>query len=144
MLNRVVLMGRLCRDPEIKTTRGGVPVCTVTLACERDYADENGVREADFLDVVCWRQTAEFVGRYFRKGLLIACEGRLQARSWTDKQGQKRVTYEVIADHAYFAERAERERIPEGRAADADYTGDLYRLPESGYAEIEDDEDVPF
>lgn len=136
MLNKTVLMGRLTRDPEIKHTRGGVPVCTITLACERDHADENGVRETDFLDIVCWRQTADFVGRYFRKGQLVAAEGRLQARQWTDRDGKRHVTYEVIADRVYFAERTERERIPEER--DADYTGDLYRLPESDYADLDD------
>ena len=108
MLNTVSVMGRLTREPELKRTSAGVAVCTVTLAVERDYADSNGVREADFIDVVCWRQTAEFTARYFRKGLLVAAEGRLQTRRWRDRHEQNRVTVEVVAEHCYFAERADR------------------------------------
>lgn len=107
MLNHISLMGRLTREPELKTTPAGKSVCTITLAVERDFADQNGVREADFIDVVCWGRTAEFVSRYYNKGLLVAVTGRLQSRRWQDKHGQNRVTFEVVADHCYFAERAE-------------------------------------
>ena len=107
MLNQISIMGRLTRDPELKTTPAGKSVCTITLAVERDFADPNGVREADFIDVVCWGRTAEFVSRYYNKGLLVAVTGRLQSRRWKDKHGQNRVTFEVVADQCYFAERTE-------------------------------------
>lgn len=122
MLNQVVLMGRLTRDPELKRTPAGVAVCTVTLAVERDFADENGVREADFIDVVCWRQKAEFAARNFYKGLLVACEGRLQTRKWRDRYEQNRVSVEVAAEQLYFAERAERP-VPDGSNAGANQRG---------------------
>ncbi len=104
MLNRIVLMGRLTRDPELKTTPQGVSVCTVTLAVERAFVRQGEQRETDFIDVVAWRQTAEFVSKYFRKGLLVAVEGRLQSRKWKDKFEQNRVSFEVVADNVYFAE----------------------------------------
>lgn len=121
MLNKVVLMGRLAREPELQHTRQGVPVCTITLAVERDFADENGVREADFIDVVCWRGTAEFVSRWFRKGQLVAVEGRLSTRRWKDRYEQNRVAVEVIAESVYFAEKAERDgqAAPQQSAAPA-------------------------
>ena len=106
MLNRVVLMGRLTRDPELRYTPQNVPVCTITLAVERSYTPQGAQRETDFIDVVAWRQTAEFVSKYFRKGLLVAVEGRLQSRKWKDKFEQNRVSFEVVADNVYFAERA--------------------------------------
>ena len=99
MLNNVTLMGRLTRDPELKYTAQNIPVCTITLAVERDFADSNGVREADFFDIVCWRNNAEIVARYFRKGILIACIAKLQSRTWTDQLGQNRPSIEVIAIH---------------------------------------------
>lgn len=101
-------MGRLTRDPELKTTASGVAVCTITLAVERDYAPAGAQREADFINVVNWRQGAEFVSRYFRKGQLVAAEGRLQSRKWTDSSGNNRVSWEIQADRCYFAERTER------------------------------------
>ena len=107
MLNNVNLLGRLTREPELKHTRSGTAVCTITLAVDRDYVDENGVREADFIDVVTWRGTAEHVCRWFRKGLLAAVTGRLQSRRWTDQYNQSRVSWEVIAESVYFAERAD-------------------------------------
>ena len=106
MLNRVVLMGRLTRDPELRYTPQNVPVCTITLAVERAFVRQGEQRETDFIDVVAWRQTAEFVSKYFRKGLLVAVEGRLQSRKWKDKYEQNRVSFEVVADNVYFAERA--------------------------------------
>lgn len=108
MLNRIIVMGRLVRDPELKATGSGVAVCTITLAVERDYAAQGAQREADFIDVVNWRQGAEFVSRYFRKGQLVAAEGRLQSRKWTDNAGNNRISWEIAADRCYFAERAER------------------------------------
>ena len=125
MLNKTILMGRLTRDPELKRTKAGVAVCTITLAVDRDFRDENDVREADFIDVVAWRGTAELVARYFRKGLLVAVEGRLQSRRWKDKFEQNRVSLEVIADSVYFAERADTHKAAAPPAPD-DYNGDLY------------------
>lgn len=99
MLNQVIIMGRLTRDPESRTTQSGEDVTSFSVACERDTAK----RETDFIDIVAWRKTAEFVQRYFRKGDMIAVSGRLQIREWTDKAGAKRRNAEVVADHAYFA-----------------------------------------
>lgn len=107
MLNKIIIMGRLTREPELKYTPANVAVCTITLACERDYAAQGQERETDFIDLVCWRQTAEFVSKYFRKGQLVAAEGRLQSRKWVDKTGGNRVSWEVLAEHVYFAERAQ-------------------------------------
>ena len=142
MLNSISIMGRLTRDPELKHTPQGVPVCTVTLACERDYAGPDGRREADFIDVVCWRQTAEFVSRWFRKGLLVAVEGRLQSRRWADSYGQNRTSHEVVADSVYFAEKTERGNPSQPPAAAAPPTGGAKAgalLPESDYAGFDDE-----
>ena len=103
MLNRIVIMGRLVRDPELRSTAStNLPVCTFTVAVDRDYARAGEQREADFLDVVTWRQTAEFVSKYFTKGKLICVDGRLQTRKWRDKNDQPRVSYEIVADSVSF------------------------------------------
>ena len=101
MLNRIVLMGRLTRDPELRKTQSDTPVCSFSLAVDRDYK-RDGEKETDFIDVVAWRSTAEFVSRYFAKGRMAVVEGRLQIRDWTDKEGGKRRSAEVIADNVYF------------------------------------------
>ena len=103
MLNRIVLMGRLTRDPELRKTQSDTPVCSFSLAVDRDYK-RDGEKETDFIDVVAWRSTAEFVSRYFAKGRMAVVEGRLQIRDWTDKNGNKRRSYEVQADSVYFAD----------------------------------------
>ncbi len=153
MLNRIALMGRLTREPELRYTQQNKPVCTITLAVERDYARPGEQREADFVDMVCWNRLAEFAAKYFRKGQLVACEGRLQSRKWKDKFEQARVTFEVIADNVYFAERAERPAASaEGQVLDrvtARSTGGWPpyhepELPQSDFAALEDDDDVPF
>lgn len=141
MLNRVVLMGRLTHDPDIRYTPAGVPVSTITLAVERNYAPQGGQRETDFFDVVCWRQTAEFVKSYFSKGQLIAVEGRLQTRRWKDKYDQNRVTCEIQADSVYFAE-GKKTETRAGRPATAEKPA--YDYPDDGYADVYPDEDVPF
>ena len=97
-------MGRLTADPELKTTASGVPVAAFRVAVDRDYQPKGGERQADFIPCVAWRQTAEFVSRYFQKGRMIALEGSLQSRNYEDKQGQKRTAYEVVVDQAYFAD----------------------------------------
>ena len=104
MLNKIAVMGRLTRDPELRHTESGVAVCSFTVACDRDYKAENAEREADFIDVVAWRSTAEFVSKYFAKGRMAVVEGRLQSRKWTDKNGQNRVAWEIIADNVYFGD----------------------------------------
>ncbi len=105
MLNKIFLMGRLTRDPELRRTQTGTAVASFTLAVDRDFKDKNsGERATDFINVVAWRQTGEFVSRYFTKGRMAVVEGRLQMRDWTDKDGNKRTTAEVVADNVYFGD----------------------------------------
>ena len=105
MLNHITFMGRLTRDPELRRTGSGVAVASFTLAVDRDFGkNENGERETDFIDCVAWRQTGEFVSKYFTKGRMAVVSGRLQIRSWTDKDGNKRRTAEVVADQVWFGE----------------------------------------
>ena len=105
MLNHIVIMGRLTRDPELRRTGTGIAVTSFSVAVDRDFGkNENGERETDFIDCVAWRQTGEFVSKYFTKGSMAVVSGRLQIRSWTDKDGNKRRTAEVVADNVYFGE----------------------------------------
>lgn len=105
MLNHIVLMGRLTRDPELRRTGSGIAVASFTLAVDRDYAPKDGgARETDFIDIVAWRSTAEFVSKYFSKGRMAVVSGRLQIRPWEDKDGNKRRSAEVVADNVYFGE----------------------------------------
>ena len=105
MLNHIVIMGRLARDPELRHTQSGTPVATFRLAVDRDFKDKNtGERQTDWIDVVAWRGTGEFVSRYFTRGRMAVVEGRLQMREWTDKEGNKRTTAEVVADSVYFGD----------------------------------------
>lgn len=104
MLNHISIMGRLTRDPEMHQTGSGVSVANFTLAVERDYKNGQGEREADFIDVVAWRGSADFAVKYFRRGSMAAVSGRLQIRNWTDKDGNKRSAAEVVAESIYFAD----------------------------------------
>ena len=105
MLNHIVIMGRLTRDPELRRTGSGIAVASFTVACDRDFGGKDGgEKETDFIDCVAWRSTGEFVSKYFTKGSMIVVEGRLQIRNWTDKEGNKRRTAEVLADSCYFGE----------------------------------------
>ena len=105
MLNHITIMGRLTRDPELRRTGSGIAVASFTVAVDRDFGGrDGGERETDFIDCVAWRQTGEFVSKYFTKGSMIVVSGRLQIRSWTDKEGNKRRTAEVVADNCYFGE----------------------------------------
>lgn len=105
MLNHIVIMGRLARDPELRHTQTGTPVASFRLAVDRDFKDKNtGERTTDWIDVVAWRGTGEFVSRYFSKGRMAVVEGRLQIREWTDKEGNRRTTAEVVADNVYFGD----------------------------------------
>ena len=105
MLNHITIMGRLTRDPELRRTGTGIAVASFTVAVDRDFGkNDNGERETDFIDCVAWRQTGEFVSKYFTKGRMAVVSGRLQIRSWTDKDGNKRRTAEVVADNVYFGD----------------------------------------
>ena len=105
MLNHIVVMGRLTRDPELRRTGSGIAVASFTVAVDRDFGGrDGGEKETDFIDCVAWRQTGEFVSKYFTKGRMIVVSGRLQIRSWTDKEGNKRRTAEIVADNCYFGD----------------------------------------
>jgi single-strand DNA-binding protein len=104
MLNHITIMGRLTRDPELRTTQSGVNVASFTVACERDFAAGGGDRETDFIDCVAWRSTGEFVYKYFVKGQMIVVDGRLQSRKWQDRDGNNRTSWEINCDHTYFGE----------------------------------------
>ena len=105
MLNHITIMGRLTRDPEIRSTSNNTPVASFTLAVDRDFGkDEQGNRQTDFIDCTAWRTTAEFVGKYFQKGSMAVVSGRLQIRDWQDQNGNKRKTAEVVTESIYFAD----------------------------------------
>ena len=153
MLNKIVIMGRLTRDPEMRQTGSGTPVTAFSLAVERDYSGrDGGEKQTDFIDVVAWRHTAEFVDKYFAKGDMAAVSGRLQIRDWTDKDGNKRRSAEVVADNLYFGD-SRRDNGGEGGSYTGGNSG--YSAPAGGYAapvggasgfaEIdEEDGDLPF
>lgn len=107
MLNRCIIMGRLTRDPELRHTQAGKAVTSVTLAVDRDFKGQNGEKETDFIDIVAWGNTAEFLCSYFSKGRMAVAEGRLQFRDWTDKDGNKRRNAEIIVSNVYFGDRRE-------------------------------------
>ena len=105
MLNHIIIMGRLTRDPELRRTGSGIAVASFSVAVDRDFGGrDGGEKETDFIDCVAWRQTGEFVSKYFTKGRMIVVSGRLQIRSWTDKEGNKRRTAEVVAENCYFGD----------------------------------------
>lgn len=129
MLNKIILMGRLTRDSDLRHTQSGTAVASFSLAVDRDYKDQGGARETDFIDIVAWRSTAEFVSKYFFKGRMAAVVGRLQVRDWTDRDGAKRRSYEVIADSVYFGDSK--------RASDSDAdAGEFRELPEEEEGEL--------
>ena len=105
MLNHIVIMGRLTRDPEMRTAQSGVSVVSFTVACDRDFGGrDGGERQTDFIDCVAWRSTGEFVSKYFHKGSMIVVSGRLQSRKWQDRDGNNRTSWEINADNVYFGE----------------------------------------
>ena len=136
MLNRIIIMGRLGNDPEIRRTQTGTPVASFRLAVDRDFEDKStGKRATDWIDVVAWRSTAEFVSRYFTKGRIAVVEGRLQMRDWTDKNGNKRTSAEVLAENVYFGD-SKRDGASKGEYGPADL---------DQFSELsEDDGDLPF
>lgn len=125
MLNKITVMGRLTRDPELRYTQNQTPVASFTLACDRDL----GEKQTDFLDCVAWKKTAEFVNNYFRKGGMAVVAGRLQSRQWQDKDGNKRTNWEIVCDNVYFGESRQRE---EGRQQ------------KPTFVEMDDEGDLPF
>ena len=149
MLNHIVIMGRLTRDPELRRTGSGVAVTSFTVAVDRDFGKtESGERETDFIDCVAWRQTGEFVSKYFAKGRMAVVSGRLQIRNWTDKDGNKRRTAEVVADNVYFGD-SKRDGEGGGFTAPAGNSFGGYAAPASApasdFAMLEDDDaQLPF
>lgn len=135
MINTVVLMGRLVSDPELRHTSNDAAVTSFTIAVDRSYVKAGAERQADFIDIVAWRNTAEFVCRYFRKGRMIAVQGSIQTRSYTDGKGNKRKAVEIVADQVHFAE-PKQENNSDGAAG--------YPEPGNDFQEILDDTDLPF
>ena len=127
MLNKIILMGRLARDPELRRTGSGIAVTSFRLACDRDFKSQSGEKETDFIDVVAWRSTAEFVAKYFTKGRMAVVEGRLQIRDWQDKDGNNRTGWKLIIANVEFCG---------GKSAEAKQTDDMPYVP--------DDEDKPW
>ena len=137
MLNKIFIMGRLTRDPELRRTQNGTAVTSFTLAVDRAFKNADGTKDTDFIDVVAWRTTAEFVAKYFAKGRMAVVEGRLQMRDWTDKEGNKRRNAEVLADNIYFGDSKKDTEDRAGRYGGAGRS--------SGFSEIdEEDPELPF
>ena len=150
MLNRIVLMGRLTRDPELRRTQSGTAVTSFSIACDRDFKSQSGEKETDFIDIVAWRGTAEFVSMDFAKGRMAIVEGRLQIRDWTDNNGGKRRSAEVVADNIYFGD-SKRDSAPGDYGAPPAYGAPIGRgapapmESRSDFAEIgEEDGELPF
>ena len=156
MLNRIILMGRLTRDPELRHTGSGTAVASFSLAVERDFRDKtSGQKTTDFIDIVAWRQTGEFVSKYFTKGRMAVVEGRLQMRDWQDRDGNKRRSAEVVADNVYFADsRRDGEQSGGDAPASSGYApapssyappANQSSAPVSDFAELSDDDgELPF
>ena len=151
MLNHITIMGRLTKDPELRRTGNGIAVASFTVAVDRDFADkQSGEKETDFIDCVAWRQTGEFVSKYFTKGRMAVVSGRLQIRGWTDKDGNKRRTAEVVADNVYFGD-SKKEESSGNSYGGNNYGGNYgqgsggYSAPASDFAMLNDDDaQLPF
>lgn len=145
MLNCVTLMGRLVADPEVRTTTTGKSVCTFRIAVDRSYAKPGEQRQADFITIVAWESTANFVSRYFAKGSMIAIQGSIQTRSYEDNNGNKRTAFEVIAREVSFCgSKAETGSVAPASAAAPQQAPAYQTAVPSDFEEIEDDEDLPF
>lgn len=148
MLNKAILVGRLTADPELKTTPNGVSVCSFSIAVNRSYS-KGGERQTDFINIVAWRQTAEFVSKYFRKGNAIGIDGSIQTRNYVDKNGNNRTAFEVVADNISFVESkaasGNASPAPMGAAAPARETAPSYSSGNvDDFQEIDTDDDLPF
>lgn len=139
MLNHIVLMGRLVKDPELRRTQSGVAVAAFRIAVDRDYTAKDAERETDFIEIVAWRNTAEFVSKYFSKGRMAIVSGRLQMRNWTDKDGNKRIAAEVVADNVYFGDSKQA-----GTQTGAQAAGKPVMAGNDFPELTDDDEDMPF
>lgn len=135
------MVGRLTRDPELKTTPSGVSVCSFTVACDRRYQKEGEERQADFINCIAWRQQGEFISKFFTKGMRIALDGSIQTRSWDDNEGNKRYATEVIVEHAEFASDKRNNAAEQSRATNSPTVpqGDI-----GGFMPVDFDEDLPF
>ena len=146
MLNTAILMGRLCADPELKHTSNNIAVTSFTLAVDRSYVKSGTERQTDFIEIVAWRSTAEFVCRYFRKGQLVAVQGSIQTRSYQDKEGNKRKAFEIVADNVHFAE--PKRDTASGYTSDDEYTPPstgIYSKQNNEFEDAtEDNFDLPF
>lgn len=143
MLNKIILMGRLTRDPELRRTGSGTAVASLTLAVDRDMKSKDGEKTTDFIDIVAWRNTAEFVSKYFSKGRMAVVEGRLQIRDWKDKEGNNRRSAEVVAENVYFGDSAKKDGASNGSSFNAGPAG-VY--PSGGdFQELGDEDgELPF
>lgn len=144
MLNHITLMGRLTRDPELRRTGSGVAVASFTIAVDRDFTDKSsGEKETDFIEIVAWRQTGEFVSKHFRKGRMIVVSGRLQVRKWKNKDGENRYTTEVVAEDCYFGDS---KRDSDNNAGNMDNgAAPTPAAPASDFAMLDDDDaQLPF
>lgn len=130
MLNKIVIQGRLTKDPELRRTQSGTAVASATVAVDRDFKNQDGNRDTDFIPIVAWKGTGEMLAKYFSKGRMIVVEGRLQLRDWTDNDGNKRQTAEIVANSVYFG--------------DSKRDGGETVEPKGGFSEIEDDGEMPF
>lgn len=146
MLNKIIIMGRLTRDPELRYTQNDTPVASFTLAVDRDFkSKDSDERGTDFIDVVAWRTTAEFVSRYFSKGRMAVVEGRLQIRAWTDRKGNKRRSAEVVAASVYFGDSKKADSGGYNRQPDDDSALGEYNVGSAeDFEEVEGDMDLPF
>ena len=133
MLNKIVIQGRLCADPELRRTQSGTAVASATVAVDRDFKNQDGSRDTDFIPVVAWKGTGEMLAKYFSKGRMIVVEGRLQLRDWTDKEGNKRRTAEIVANSVYF-----------GDSKKGSDSSPAQSEPQGEFSEIEDDDELPF
>lgn len=143
MLNHITIGGRLTRDPELRNTSSNIPVATFAIACDRDFKDGNGEKATDFIDIVCWRATAEFAAKYFAKGRMAIVSGRLQIRPWTDKDGHKRTSAEVVADNIYFGDSKRDDGNSYGGGQSYGGTRPV-NVQANDYDQLADDDQFPF
>jgi len=141
-MNKVILMGRLTTDPDMKYTSSNIAVVRYTLAVNRPGKQQEGQPTADFINIISWRNTAEFAGKYFRKGMQVLVEGRIHNNNWTDKEGQKRFGYEITADQCYFADSKRTDSEPSHAEQQQHESGDT--AGEGFYTINQDDPDLPF
>ena len=144
MLNKIFIMGRLTRDPELRRTQTGTAVTSFSLAVDRDFKSADGTKETDFIDVVAWRNTAEFAAKYFTKGRMAVVEGRLQIRDWQDRDGNKRRSAEINADNVYFGDSRPAQTEGASGTGEADAFKDFPPLDDFPSAAGSSDKELPF